>query len=245
MTREPEADASGSLLKEPPSHADMMVEMASLRVQVPALEVVRNRREPASHPGPGIQQDYLTPLGLDAASLAPQIGMDAARLQRMLAGIDPIDVETAIRLARSLQINPRLLIERQARYDFARLRQDPALSSIPLLANDGRITFPETGFIRGRLAGLRENSLYGGVRDETLGFFADEPDGSYEAAGGYTLEFGSKLRVYDARGDVEWVGVVLRTLDGRPLLPFVRPNEWINWFVNRRRADYVPAAPEH
>jgi addiction module HigA family antidote len=203
------------------------------------LEVVRNRREPAAHPGPAILRDYLTPLGFDAAGLAPQIGIDASRLQRMLAGNETIDVESAIRLARSLQINPRTIVERQARHDFARLRQDEELEAVPVLRNDGRVSFPETGFISGRLAGLRENSLYGGVRDETLGFFADGADGGYPPSHAYSIDVGAMLRVYDAEGAVIYVGVVMRTLEGRPLLPFVRPSEWIDWFTNRHRADYV------
>jgi len=207
-----------------------------------AAVLARNRREPAPHPGPEVQRDFLTPLGQDAASLAPLIGMETEPLRRMLAGIDSIDVETAIRLARSLQINPQILVERQARSDFARLRDDITLETIPLLVNNGRFVFPESGFMCGRLSGLRENSGYGGVRDETLGFFPDDDDADGAPPRAYSLEFGAKLRVYDSTGDVVWIGVVLRGLDGRPLLPFVRPNQWIDWFTSRRRADYVPAS---
>jgi len=209
---------------------------------ITAFGLARNRRVPAAHPGPLLERDFLTPLGLDAASLAPLIGMEAEPLRRMLAGIDSIDVATAIRLARSLQINPQTLIERQARADFARLRNDAELEAIPLLINDGRVTFPESGFLRGRLAGLRENSPHGGVRDETLGFFADESADDSPPRKAYSLEFGAKLRVYDALGSVFWTGVVLRGLDGRLLLPYARPDEWIDWFMARRRADYIPAA---
>jgi len=213
---------------------------ASTGPSIAPLELARNRRVPAAHPGPQLQRDFLAPLGLDAASLAPLVGMEAARLRRMLDGVESIDVETAIRLARSLQINPQTVIERQARADFARLRRDAELESIPLLVNDGRVTFPESGFLRGRLAGLRENSPHGGVRDETLGFFADETADDSPPHKAYSLEFGAKLRVYDALGNVFWTGVILRGLDGRPLLPYARPSEWIEWFVTSRRADYVP-----
>jgi addiction module HigA family antidote len=215
---------------------------AQIAPPIAALELARNRRVPAAHPGPDLQRDFLTPLGLDADSLAPLIGMDAEPLRRMLSGTDSIDVETAIRLARSLQINPKLLVERQARADFARLRRNTELESIPLLVSDGRIAFPETGFIRGRLAGLRENSPQGGVRDETLGFFADDAADDSPPRKAYSLEFGAKLRVYDALGNVFWTGVVLRGLDGRLVLPFARPSEWIDWFTTRRRADYLPPA---
>jgi addiction module HigA family antidote len=207
-------------------------------IKLAELELVRNRREPASHPGPAIQRDYLTPLNFDAAGLAKQVGMDAVRLQRMLDGTESIDVESAIRLARSLQLNPRTIVERQARHDFARLRNNAELESIPVLSNDGRVDFPEAGYLRGRLSGLRENSPYGGVRDETLGFFADGNDDTYPPSHAYSLEPGAKLRIYGEGGDVIYVGVFMRNLEGRPLLPFVRPNVWINWFTDRLRADY-------
>jgi addiction module HigA family antidote len=203
------------------------------------FEVVRNRREPASHPGPAIARDYLAPLGLDAATLAPHVGMEPARLGRMLAGLEAIDVESAIRLGRALQLNPKTLVERQARHDFSRLRRNAAIETIPVLPDEGRVVFPETGFLRGRLAGLPQNTLYGGVRDETLAFFADDGEGGISPES-HPLETGAKLRVYDTLDHVAWVGVILQTLEGRPLLPFVRPNEWINWFATRRRADYAP-----
>jgi addiction module HigA family antidote len=214
---------------------------AKTAARIAALEIVANRREPAEHPGPAIAREFLAPLGHDAASFAPTIGIAVERLERMLAGTESIDVESAIRLARSLQINPKLLIERQARHDFARLRRNEALESIPLLVNDGRVAFPEHGFIPGRLAGLRENSPYAEVRDETLGFFADGSEDDSPPQKAYSLELGGKLRVYDEAGRVPiWNGVILRSFEGRTILPYVRPSEWIEWFTGRRRADYVP-----
>jgi addiction module HigA family antidote len=208
---------------------------------LPPFETVPSRRVATVHPGPAIQRDYLTPIGFGAADLAPQIGMDAGRLERMLAGTEPIDIESAIRLARALQINPRIIVERQARHDFTRLRENREIETVPVLRNDGRVTFPETGYIHGRLVGLRENSPYGGVRDETLGFFPDDSPG-HPPLHIYSLEVGAKLRVYDPASEVSYVGVVMRTLEGRPLLPFVRPTDWIVWFAERYRADYVEPA---
>jgi addiction module HigA family antidote len=213
--------------------------------RIAALELVANRREPATHPGPAILSYFLAPLGHDAASFAPLIGMPVQRLERMLTGNETIDVESAIRLARSLQINPKLLVERQARYDFAQLRRDEALEAIPLLKDDGRVAFPESGFIRGRLAGLRDTSAYGGVRDETLGFFSDAGQGETPPEKAYPLDFGAKLRIYDEAAETAvWTGVVLRNLEGRILLPYVRPSVWIEWFASRRRADFIPP-PQH
>ncbi len=205
-------------------------------------ESERNRREPTAHPGPTIQRDYLDPLRLNAASLAPHIGMDGGVLRAMLAGETSIDVPTAIRLGRSLQLNPVIIMERQTRYDLAVLRDNAELESIDVLPRDEDFPFPETGFLSGRLAGLRETWGYGDVRPETLGFLADADfDGHDLRLRLHELRPGARLRVYDPEGDVLWVGVVLETLQGQPLLPCVRPGAWIGWFVQRYRADFIPA----
>lgn len=198
------------------------------------------RRQAAPHPGLTIALEHLVPLNLDAASLAAQIGMDADVLQEMLGGQRSIDVETAVRLSRSLQLNPKILMEQQTRHDFARARENVALESIPVLAADGRVVFPKTGFLRGRLAGLRESSGYGEVRFETLGFHADPAEGQSIVECMYDIRRGAQLRIYDSEGAPMWTGVVLETLDGKPLLPYARPNTWIEWFANRTRADFVP-----
>ena len=199
------------------------------------------RRQAAPHPGPGILHGYLEPLGLDAASLAAQIGMEASLLGAMLSGEKSIDVETAVRLSRSLQLNPQTLMEMQMRHDFACARSNDRLETIPVLAADGRVRFPEDGFLRGRLAGLRETTGYGEVRFETLGFFADPKPGQDVLVCMYDIRLGARLRIYGPDGRPVWTGVVLETLDGKPLLPYARPNTWIEWFAGRERADFVPA----
>ncbi|MDQ2908016.1 MAG: HigA family addiction module antitoxin [Candidatus Eremiobacteraeota bacterium] len=202
----------------------------------------RNRRQPAPHPGPSIKRKYLDPLGVRVATLAAHIGMQATALQPMLAGETSIDVETAIRLGRALQLNPQIIMERQVKHDFLVLRDDEGLESIDVLPPDGRFPFPEKAFLRGRLAGLRETWGYGDVRPETLGFLADaESDGQDLRLRLHELGTGSRLRVYAPNGEVLWVGVVMETLEGQPLLPSVRPGTWIGWFVQRYRADFTPA----
>ncbi len=200
-----------------------------------------SRRQAAPHPGPALVREYLAPLGLDASSLSAQIGMDANVLAAMLSGETSIDVETAVRLSRSLQLNPQTLMEMQLRHDFARARSNHDVETIPVLAADGRVGFPEDGFLRGRLAGLRESSGYGEVRFETLGFFADPKPGQDVLTCMYDIRFGARLRIYGPDGLPVWTGIVLETLDGKPLLPYARPNTWIEWFAKRERADFVPA----
>lgn len=201
------------------------------------------RRQPAPHPGPPLKRDYLDPLGVEAAILARHIGMKATVLQAMLAGDTAIDVETAIRLGRALQLNPQLIMERQVRHDFLVLRDDQELESIEVLPRNERFPFPEVGYLRGRLAGLPQTWGYGDVRPETLGFLADaEFDGQDLRLRLHELGIGTRLRVYAPSGEVVWVGVVMRTLEGQPLLPSVRPGVWIGWFVQRYRADFTCAS---
>ncbi len=207
-----------------------------------ALDIA-GRRRAAPHPGPAIARDYLDPLGLDAEALAAQIDMDPTRLAPMLAGDHSIDVETAIRFGRSLQLNPKLIMERQLAHDFAVGRSNEALETLPVLCNDGRVRFPSAPFRSGCLTGLREGWGYGDVRPETLGFYADARDGVDDPrARMLPIERGLWLRVFDGDGAQLWVGIVLETLDGEPLLPFVRPSVWGEWFVNRYRADCIPSA---
>lgn len=202
-----------------------------------------NRRQPAPHPGPPLKRDYLDPLGVDAATLSAHINMKATVLLAMLAGETSIDVETAIRLGRALQLNPQAIMERQVRHDFLVLRDDEELESIEVLPRNEHYTFPEVGYLRGRLAGLRETWGYGEVRPETLGFLADaEFDGQDLRFRLHELSRGARLRVYAPSGEVLWVGVIMQTLEGQPLLPSVRPGVWIGWFVQRYRADFTCAS---
>ncbi len=202
----------------------------------------RNRRQPAAHPGPAITRAYLEPLGLRVDALAQHVGMEPAVLGAMLAGERSLDVEAAIRIGRALQISPQTLMERQTRHDFAVLRDDAELESIKVLPRDERFPFPETGFLPGRLAGLPQTWGYGDVRAETLGFLADPDfDGHDLLLRLHELRTGSKLRIYAPDGNILWVGVVLETLEGQPLLPYARPAEWIAWFAQRYRADFIPA----
>jgi addiction module HigA family antidote len=212
-------------------------------MKAPAPTIAPSRRRPAPHPGPALVRDFLEPLHLDADSLAAAIGMDAAVLAEMLAGKTSIDVETAVRLSRSLQLNPQKLMERQLLHDFAAARDNVRVRSIPVLTPRERVDFPEGGFLRGRLAGLQDTAGFGDVRFETLGFFADPLPGHDMIASMHTIRRGVRLRIYGPDGLPIWVGTVLETLEGNPLLPYARPSTWIEWFVRRFRADFI-AAPD-
>ncbi len=197
------------------------------------------RRRAAPHPGPFILREHLAPLNLDAASLAPQIGMKPALLAKMLAGRAGIDVETAVRLSHALQLSADGVMEMQLRHDFALARSNRKLAAIDVLQNDGRLTFPAQGYLQGRLSGLPENSQYVGVRFETLAFREDGAPERDVYLRLHPIRPGNRLRVYGDDGRPFWTGVVLATLAGEPLLPYARPSTWIDWFVTGFRADFI------
>jgi hypothetical protein len=134
-----------------------------------------------------------------------------------------------------------MLMELQLAHDFANARNNALVETIPVLSPANHAAFPEADFLRGRLAGLRDGSGYGEVRFETLGFFADPVPGQDLLSRMYAIRRGERLRIYDPDGKPIWIGVVLETLDGKPLLPYARPSTWIEWFTGRYRADFVPA----
>ncbi len=202
-----------------------------------------DRRRDVAHPGPMLVRQYLEPLGLSPADVARHVGMDAAVLAAMLAGDASIDVDTAIRVGRALQINPRRLMAEMNDHDFAIRRANAVLQAIGVMPDDGRLPFPETGFLRGVLTGLRESWGYEDVRFETLAFVERAQRAEADLRSFiHPIEQGSLLRVFDRDDAILWSGPVLQTLDGKPFLPYVRPSIWIDWFTDRYAAEYVPVA---
>ncbi len=200
-----------------------------------------DRRRIVPHPGPMLVREYLEPLGLTAVDVAGHVGMDAGRLAAMLAGDASIDVDTAVRIGRALQINPRRLMADMNDHDFSRCRSDAELQAIGVMPDDGRLPFPSSGFMRGVLTGLRESWGYAEVRFETLAFVeqAERADADLRSFI-YPIVQGSLLRVFERGGATLWSGPVLQTLEGKPFLPYVRASTWIEWFTERYAAEYVP-----
>ncbi len=200
------------------------------------------RRTAAPHPGPVIKSQFLDPLGISAEALAQQIGLPAERLAAMLEGRTSIDVETAVRLARSLQLPGERLMQMQLRFDFAAARAIPSLQTLASLRPVEPPQFPESGFLRGHLGHAAEDSPGEGSL-----FFQEELSRAVagdDYAGLHALWHGDRLRIYGPAGDPIWTGPILQNLDGRMLLPFVRAEEWQPWFASGYRAD-LAIGPEH
>jgi addiction module HigA family antidote len=200
------------------------------------------RRAAAPHPGPIVKRQFLDPLGVSPAALAEQIGMDAERLAAMLEGRASIDVETAVRLARSLQLPGERVMHMQNRFDFAAARTVPELAKIAVLKPVDATAFPESGYLTGHLGHAAEDS----AGDGSLFFQEDLPRliPGDEYAGLHALWQGDRLRIYGPDDEPVWTGPILQNLDGRMLLPYVRVDEWQPWFAGGFRAD-LAIGPEH
>jgi addiction module HigA family antidote len=202
----------------------------------------KERRAAAPHPGPIVKRQFMDPLGITAEALAVQIDVDAGRLAAMLEGSASIDVDTAVRLARCLQLPGERVMQMQVRFDFAAARALPNLKGLSVLQPVAPPPFPESGFLAGHLGHAAEDS----PGDGSL-FFQEDLPGLVvgdEYAGLHALWQGDRLRIYEPGGAVIWTGPILQNLDGRMLLPFVRVSEWQPWFAGGYRAD-LAIGPEH
>lgn len=73
---------------------------------------------PPMHPGELLREEFLVPLGLDAASAAGAMGVDAALIAGIAAEDAAISGDTAIRLARLFGTTPQFWMNAQAHYDL-------------------------------------------------------------------------------------------------------------------------------
>jgi hypothetical protein len=162
--------------------------------------------------------------------------MDPNALEEMLAGRAPLDVPTAIRIARTLQVPAEQIMQMQLRYEFATARNMPELRSLEVYGPRAEEPFPTDGFITGRL------SCADGDSPADVSYFFQQdveyPVAGDQYAGLNALWRGDHLRVLrPASSEVLWIGPVLQNLDGRLLLPYAQPLEWRQWFSSGYRAD--------
>ncbi len=168
------------------------------------------------------------------AEFAKTLGVDPAAFEAILDGRASFDVSLAVRLARALQLPAERLMQMQLKWDFARARVEPSLGAVPLW-RDGDAAFP-AHFLVGHLGRAADTT----ADDSSIYFQQDVPPGARGGdryAGLHALWRGDRIRVYDERRAELWSGPILQNLDGRPLLPGVRPDEWRRWFGLGLRAD--------
>lgn len=76
-----------------------------------------------AHPGLGIEDNCLDPLGLSVAEAASILGVARHTLSRVLNGRAAISAETAIRFEKAGWSNAEFWLRRQAAYDLAQARR--------------------------------------------------------------------------------------------------------------------------
>lgn len=79
----------------------------------------------AHNPAAGeiLKLDFMDPLGLDAASLAPLLGIDPARLDEVIAGRGVIDADLDLRLSRYFRMSDGFFLRLQNAHDLLAARR--------------------------------------------------------------------------------------------------------------------------
>lgn len=84
-----------------------------------------------THPGEILREEYLIPLNLSARGLAAALGVPANRLSEIIRGRRDISADTAIRLGRYFNTDPRFWLNLQAAHDVSKAEAGTDYSRIP------------------------------------------------------------------------------------------------------------------
>ena len=87
-----------------------------------------------STPGEILLEEFLEPLGVTQYELAKRIGVDQARISRIVRGRQAITADTALRLGAFFGTTPQFWLRLQEGYDLALARNEATLSSIQPLS---------------------------------------------------------------------------------------------------------------
>jgi addiction module HigA family antidote len=83
-----------------------------------------------THPGEILAEEYLKPLGLSANALAHAIGVPGNRISDLVRQRRHVSADTAIRLGRYFDVDPRFWLNLQAAYDLSRAESEHDYSSL-------------------------------------------------------------------------------------------------------------------
>jgi addiction module HigA family antidote len=72
-----------------------------------------------THPGEILAEEYLKPLGLSARALGEAIGAPGNRISDIVRQRRDVSADTAIRLGRFFDVDPRFWLNLQAAYDLS------------------------------------------------------------------------------------------------------------------------------
>ncbi len=83
-----------------------------------------------THPGEVLAEEYMKPLGLSASALGRAIGVAGNRISDIVRQRRDVSADTAIRLGRFFDVDPRFWLNLQAAYDLSRAENDHDYSVI-------------------------------------------------------------------------------------------------------------------
>jgi antitoxin HigA-1 len=87
-----------------------------------------------THPGEVLAAEYLEPLGLSARALASAIGVPPNRLTEIVARRRGVSADTAIRLGRYFDTDPRFWTNLQTAHDLSKAEAEVDYSAVPTRA---------------------------------------------------------------------------------------------------------------
>jgi addiction module HigA family antidote len=83
-----------------------------------------------AHPGEVLAEGYLKPLGLSANALAKAIDVPGNRISDIVRRRRDVSADTAIRLGRYFDVDPRFWLNLQAAYDLSRAESEHDYSGL-------------------------------------------------------------------------------------------------------------------
>jgi len=84
------------------------------------------RKIPMPHPGIILREEFFGPLGITQVAAANATGIPQSRLSEILAGRRGITADTAARLGRYFDVDPRNWLNLQTTYDLQRVEREHA-----------------------------------------------------------------------------------------------------------------------
>lgn len=82
-----------------------------------------SKKIPLTHPGLILREEFFEPLGITQLAAAKATGIPQSRLSEILAGRRSITADTAARLGRFFQVDPRNWLNLQATYDLREIER--------------------------------------------------------------------------------------------------------------------------
>lgn len=87
-----------------------------------------NKTTSLLHPGIILREEFFEPMGITQLAAAKATGITQSRLSEILAGRRSITADTAARLGRYFQVDPRNWLNLQAAYDLREVERSSAKS---------------------------------------------------------------------------------------------------------------------